>query len=168
MEIRLKQGARVKNKPDVIYKALEGIRSKNSGDLRPENVVEASRKKTAPLHNEFEWDDSEAANNYRVEQARSLIRSIDVVYEEAPAAQTKMYAVVNVTHEQLEGEPEGPKHVYRTTRDILNDPATRDQLLARAIREAGSFMERYANLSELSLVFDAIKKTSKQLMKKTG
>ena len=167
MEVRLKQGARVKNKPDVIFSALESIRQKSSGDLRPESVVEASKKKSAPLHNEFEWNDTAAAEQFRVEQARSLIRSIEVIYEEAPNAPTKLYSVVNVSHEQAKDET-APVKVYRTAHDILADPLTRDQLLARAIREAGSFMTKYANLSELSLVFDAIKKTSDKLMKKTG
>jgi hypothetical protein len=55
-----------------------------NGKLTPFDVIEAARDKTSPLHEYFEWNDTEAARLYRIEQARGLIRTvkIEVVYEE--------------------------------------------------------------------------------------
>lgn len=61
-------------------KALEDRR----GRLTAEQVVEAARPDGSALHGCFEWDDSKAAESYRIEQARELIRrvKIEVTIEE--------------------------------------------------------------------------------------
>jgi hypothetical protein len=48
------------------------------GQLTPEVVVEAAADPASPLHKSFEWNDETAAAAYRIEQARALIRSVDV------------------------------------------------------------------------------------------
>ena len=44
------------------------------GALNPEDVISAARNKNSALHDRFQWDDSAAAHQYRLEQARRLIR----------------------------------------------------------------------------------------------
>ncbi|HUD75319.1 MAG TPA: hypothetical protein VMQ76_09630, partial [Terracidiphilus sp.] len=58
----------------VIIDALRAIADKNGGLLLPEKVVEAARPVSSPLHSWFEWNDNKAAENYRIWQARQLIR----------------------------------------------------------------------------------------------
>lgn len=41
--------------------------------LTPKGVLESARKKSSPLHKYFEWEDSKAAEKYRLEQAYRLI-----------------------------------------------------------------------------------------------
>ena len=57
-----------------------------TGRLDPELVVDAARDPTSPLHPFFEWDDSEAARQHRIGQARQLIRRvrIDVTVHDVP------------------------------------------------------------------------------------
>src|SRR5690606_1315589 len=57
-------------------KELERIREANDGRLRPEDVVVSAQKQDSPLHAIFTWDDSKAANEYRLSQARRLIRLV--------------------------------------------------------------------------------------------
>ena len=64
-----------KTDPDVAAKELARIR-KEEGTLTPEAVVDAARPEDAPLHEEFEWNDSEAAEKYRRQQARTMIRCL--------------------------------------------------------------------------------------------
>jgi hypothetical protein len=54
------------------------------GKLTPEQVLDAARPDESPLHGFFEWDDSAAAEAYRIEQARELIRRvrIEITYQE--------------------------------------------------------------------------------------
>lgn len=77
MEYKFKIGARVPRKLDANDTAneLERIRNKY-GLLQPELVVAESRKENSILHNAFEWDNTKAAEQYRVSQARYLIRVV--------------------------------------------------------------------------------------------
>lgn len=52
-----------------------------SGELTPERVVDAAADEKNPLHGYFTWDDDEAAHQYRLWEARRLIRSVKVVVE---------------------------------------------------------------------------------------
>ena len=52
------------------------------GEITPELVVEAARSSDAPLHPVFEWNQAQAAKQYRIIQARNLIRAVHVVSED--------------------------------------------------------------------------------------
>lgn len=49
---------------------------RDNGRLAPADVVDAARDPASPLHSHFTWDDSEAAEKYRLMQARTLIRTV--------------------------------------------------------------------------------------------
>jgi hypothetical protein len=51
------------------------------GRLTAEQVVEEARPQSSPLHGCFEWDDSKAAESWRIEQARDLIKRVKIVVE---------------------------------------------------------------------------------------
>ena len=69
-----KPGSCIKADPNIAAKVFEEL--SESVGLTPESLLDASRDEDAPLHKEFEWDDSVAAEKYRVTQAGHLIRSI--------------------------------------------------------------------------------------------
>jgi len=72
------------DKQKLIEARLARIAEECGGNLTPDAVVEDARHKKSPLHEFFDWDDSEAAHKWRIEQARSLIRSVrvEIVTEE--------------------------------------------------------------------------------------
>ena len=131
------------------YKEIERIREKNGGSLVAANILEAAKNKKNPLHPEFEWDDSEAATQFRLTQARSLLRSLEVVYEELPNTPLRAYEVV--TQAAVRDEPE--RKVYEPLSVIMADADKRGELLGRAIRDALTFRKKYHDLSELTKVF---------------
>lgn len=49
-----------------------------NGDLDPADVVEAARDPASPLHPFFEWNNDEAAEQWRIGQARLLIRRVKI------------------------------------------------------------------------------------------
>ena len=51
------------------------------GKLTASQVLEVARSPDSPLHPCFEWDDSIAAEQWRLEQARELIRRVKIVVE---------------------------------------------------------------------------------------
>jgi hypothetical protein len=63
----------------AIKEALAAIAAGGNGILRPDSVVSAARAPDSPLHSHFEWDDTKAAAEHRLDQARGLIRTIKVV-----------------------------------------------------------------------------------------
>ena len=69
-----------------------------SGPLTPQRVVAAARDASNPLHGQFEWDDSVAGEAYRIEQARSLVRSIKIEVRVASGARTMIPRYVRDPH----------------------------------------------------------------------
>lgn len=100
-----------------------------------------------PLHPAFEWNDKAAAHAFRIEQAKYLIRSVEVVVEERPEAKP-IRAFVSVVREE--------DRSYTSVSDALSAPDLRQQVLTTALRELVAWRDRYAELVELATVFAAI------------
>lgn len=133
---------------------LERIAAEHGGLLRPRDVVEAARDPQSPLHGYFCWDDHEAAERWRLEQAQALIRAaVTIVREDHPPVR----AFVSLVADRAPGG--GP---YRATADVLAAPDLRSALLEQAKRELAAFRRKYAVLSELAKVFAAIEELLSQ------
>ena len=155
-EIRFKKGARCKAAAETVYNELERVRALGGGDLELSTLVDESRAANAPLHEEFTWANGEAAAQWRLQQARKVVQSLEVIHDKTPA--TRKYESVKVLNVVAE-EPAKPKQVFRTVEDVLANPTTRADLLSQAIRDALAFKRRYAGLSELAGVIAAVDKT---------
>jgi hypothetical protein len=129
------------------FQALEHIRSKHGGVLRPVDVVKAARAQTSPLHKYFTWDDGEAAHQFRLAQARQLIRACVTVI---PHAAEPIKAFCSLVEDRGKGDS------YFATVDVLSDEDKRSRLLRQALSEANAWRRRYQALAELQRVFDAI------------
>ena len=131
---------------------MEEIESRN-GTITSELFLEASRAEDSPTHDVFDWDDSSAAEKYRLHQAAKTICAIRVVVRtekerDKPPEMTR--AFVNIV------EDGSRKAHYMNVSDALSNEETRCAVLARAMRELRSFQEKYSALSELAEVFAAI------------
>jgi hypothetical protein len=62
---------------DKIEDALRELERENR--LLPADVVEKARDPDSPLHSHFEWDNTAAAEKYRLVQARTLIRTVKLM-----------------------------------------------------------------------------------------
>jgi hypothetical protein len=67
---------------EIIRAHLEKLA--RDGRLTPEQVLTDARKKTSPIHDAFEWDDSKAAEQFRLSQARHLIARVEVEFVRDP------------------------------------------------------------------------------------
>ena len=94
---------------------LETIREKHGGELEPEAVVNAARPKKHKLHNFFVWDDRIAADKFRTDQVRNLMRSVVVERPELGGQPIRMY-------ELMTSRVTPKKKAYVTTEDIMADP----------------------------------------------
>ena len=142
-----KSGARVALDAQVTGTILERVRVTNNGRLAPRDVLAEATPKSSPLHPYFEWNNGKAANKYRIEQAKYLIRSIDAVtVERAPAPPIRAFVSV------VRGEDRS----YTSTAHALSDPELREQVLHAAWREFDALRAKHRELSEFAAVFGAI------------
>ena len=158
MKIKWKSGSHHKVEAEVAYKQIEAVRAANDGSVPAEAVVKAAKRKTNPLHPEFEWDDSVAGQEFRLEQARRMVRSLVVVRDEIKSERPqRVYEVVKLPQEQTDdGKPARAKHVYKSLEDVMADPDSRSELLGRALRELITIRNRYRDLQELAVIMRAI------------
>ena len=122
--------------------------------VTPEIVLERAKSTLSPLHECFEWSDKRAAHKWRLSQAMLVIRSVRVLPEKGEPQRVW----VNLkTHEH--------GSAYHTVDDIRRVPDLRAQMLQTALRDLRAFERRFAELSELSGVFDEIQKFDDALIR---
>ncbi len=147
-------------KKEVIKQELEEVRQRYGGVLKSEAVVEYAKNPETALHSQFTWDDSEAAHNYRLWQARMLIR---VVVKEAPKEEVEPMRVYVSMLEDRYGQPGGG---YRSMEEVLTDKDLREQLMEQATKEFERWREKYEHLNELAEVFVAMDKVKSKRKKR--
>lgn len=128
--------------PQRIGEALVTIAAAAEGHLTPQATVAAARDPRSPLHPHFEWDDKLAAEAYRLDQARHLIRLIRVSDE---TREFDPPAFLSVS----EGKA-GTS--YRTMGAVLNSVTLQDAVLKAAERDLLAFEARYQRLEDICAV----------------
>lgn len=117
------------------------------GKLDAADVVDESRPETAVLHPCFEWRDEIAAEKYREEQARALVRCVVTVQETDGQKPVEVRAFFHV------------QETYHPTSVIIQEEDKYTTLLQKALGELAAFRKKYTVLSgrdELKEMFAAI------------
>ena len=142
-----REGSQHKVSAQVAGEVCAGL--EQDGRLTAKDLVEVSKPEDAPLHDEFEWNDTEAAVQYRLAQARNVINSIRIVRgdddDEREVGNVRAFFTLK------RDEPQ-----YESIQIILNDEEKYNELMKVAIRELMAFEKKYAKIKELGNVFDEI------------
>ena len=127
---------------------LDMLRQRLNGELQPADVVADAKNPNSPLHSFFEWSDTKAAHEHRLQQARGLIRSVVAIYvrEEKPAVRTRAFVHI----------PQGETSHYRSADHAMSQRDTRDIVLKRALEELIGWQRRYKDLLEFAEFCDSI------------
>lgn len=129
--------------------ALRKLYKVSGGLLLPETVVEAARSPKSPLHRHFEWDNTVAAERWRIEQARYLLRvTVEYITIKGSEVPTRIYVSLSDDQNRDGG--------YRLTTDVLSDDDLRRCLLQDALRDIEIFKNKYGRLKELAGVIKAM------------
>ena len=129
-----------------VKEELELIRKKHSGLLNPVDVVEFAKNEETALHTKFTWDNSKAAHEYRLWEARQVIRvHVTVV----AGSDEPVRAFVSLK------EDRGTSG-YRHIQDVLSDKQLREKMLQEARAEMEVFAKKYRHLQELKPVVQAM------------
>ncbi len=144
-----------KTKDEIIKNYFDKI-EKRDGTLTPQAVVKEAKPVDSPLHRFFQWDDSKAASEYRLWQARQLIRTVMIVREEGAPVRA-FQSVVFVSSRTLGGEDDAQERAYVSTTRALADKNLRKQILTRAKQEAQDWADKYEALEELAAIVKVIR-----------
>lgn len=146
---RWKEGFSCSVKPEVAAARIETIRHRNGGNIAPAELVEDARPKTSPLHPAFEWVDKEAAAKYREDQARRIIRSVEIMNVDPTGEKFREICYVSIADRDSGA-------AYTATREALAVQESRDVILAAAKAALDAWQRRYGHLVELARIVAAI------------
>lgn len=127
----------------TIEKELRALHSRD-GVLTCEAVLEAARPKNSPLHDYFTWEDSRAAERYRLIEAGRLIATVKIEYRHKKDPQIIYTPAFIPTGTSSEG-----KRQYYPVEEVAKNDFLREKALADARREMESTRARYSHLVDL-------------------
>ena len=148
-----KPGNRFKSSAQAVGEHVGKLERRRGKKLDPAEAVADARNPRSPWHRDFTWDDGEAAEKQRRQEARMLLNSLLVVsvnlsLPDHPA--TYIRAMVSVR------DPDDlSKRSYRTMAHVMSDKRLRAEMLRDALREFQSFRDKYRELQELEPLFSA-------------
>lgn len=148
---------------------LRSILDKNDDPvLQPKKVVAHAKNPKSSLHDCFEWDNSKAGEQWRLEQARRLIRfSVIVLENPNPTVNIGKIVVTDAPeYVSLKSDRIRPGGGYRVLKDVLEDDNLRDELLEQALDELNLWKKKYKKLKELSAIFIAADVVQENISKK--
>src|SRR5258708_36998553 len=90
----------IKN-PKIIAELKRLVR-KHHGLLLPETLVDEARPVSSPVHKQFTWDNTEAGNKWRIEEARRLLQ-VTVEYVKRGKEEVSYRAFCSLTTDRRDG-----------------------------------------------------------------
>lgn len=121
----------------------------NDGVCNPSQVVEFARNPETQLHSRFEWDDTKAAEDHRLWQARQVI-SLELTVIPGKKRDVEIRLFISLSQDRTS---EGG---YRLITNVLEDPEMRAKMLYEALQDLNRIKVKYGALTELAKVFEAV------------
>lgn len=107
-------------------------------EITPRALWESAREPDHPLHDEFEWDNEKAADSWRDEQARRLLRiRVTVTHEERV-----VHAPICVRRPDAEAKEQG----YVRTTTLIDDREMSKRAIVEEVDRAARAIERARTL----------------------
>ena len=145
------------NTRDAVQTAMQALYNRNNGEVTASLVLKAATNKRSALHCKFEWDDTKAGNEYRLEQARRLIRVVLIYEDEKP---TRLIHVPSIERiESSEGVYKAASVIIQSKTDFqlaLEAALTRLQSAQRAVDDLRSAAADDDTLSKIMLAYEAL------------
>ncbi len=135
----------------TIGEELARIGAQHEGRLKPDDVVSAARAPDNPLHRHFEWNDEAAAEAYRLDQARSIIRVVRV----ADVDDEPKRAYVSISDKA--------GTAYRAIGEVRTSVDLQARLLAQAEKDLEAMEKRYRSIS---MICEGVKELREKLKRK--
>ncbi|MCK9598346.1 MAG: hypothetical protein M0R06_04855 [Sphaerochaeta sp.] len=153
---RFRDSSRIKGNPQEIGQRLQWLKRRNDDILKPELVLEDAQKPSSPLHDCFEWNDTKAAQQHRLWQARMVINSIELVLEYGDSRPQKTYRAF-LSMPSRPTEDGASERYYLDLRDATE--AEYEVLLSECARELRAVRDKYSDLKEFGKVWGEFDRT---------
>jgi len=124
------------------------------GRVEPQTVVNESEPIEAPLHGQFEWDDTVAGNAYRCHQARLIIRTVTISKDDA-VDDTPAYVAVEVDGERF----------YEKTEVAVTKPDLWAQVMDETYAKLNGFKKRLRGLLDVEEDSERVEVTRRVIRK---
>lgn len=152
---RWRAGSRFTGDPEVIVAEFERIRSEH-GVLQPEIVIEVAEDEDSPLHDQFPWDDAEAARQHRLDIARRLIRAI--VVEDKPGTEERsQYVYTERDYVPLAGITATPGRYMQALTAAQRDLESAERRVNELKNLAKSSKARKSDVATIMLAVEALR-----------
>jgi hypothetical protein len=149
---KMREGSRLPVNGEVAAQVLRDL-NKRHGAIRPTDLVDEARDHEHPLHKCFDWDDSSAAHKFRLVQARQVIRSVEITWEE-PKGPRNVNAKVHSARAFVNTTRDGQG--YEPLQQVLSNEEKRLRLMEQALEDLVAVQQRYESIQELGGVRIAI------------
>jgi hypothetical protein len=124
--------------PQRIGEELAAVAAASNGHLTPSAVVSAARDPSSAMHRLFEWDDAKAAESWRLEKAREIIRIIRIAEDEGDPPVRAFLSI---------GDRGGVS--YRTAQEVSNSRDLQLAVLRQAERDLEAWERRYRDIEDI-------------------
>ena len=144
--------------PDRLAAELDKIREKD-GLLTPQAVIDEARSTESSLLRPYIFDKNikEAAEEYYLDNARRMIRSIYVILEENP--DWKVPANINIR-----GDGESARGYYPAA-TVMGNMVMREEALRRVWENLSRLRRLYSHMEQFASVWKAIDMTAKKVVR---
>lgn len=170
--------------PSVSAEIVGGVLSEieeRDGEVTSKAFLDASRDEQSPTHSLFEWDDSIAAERWRMRQSQGIIGQlqIEVVIEETEDSVTDVELHVEEAPEEnirrvpayVNTNPYGRFGASKATttgsyvnlESAMSDEDKRRVVLENVLNELSVYQRKYFMYQELKEIFEAIDLARKRL-----
>jgi len=138
----------------------EILRIKKQNGLTAENVIKEAKKKKNVLHQLFDWNNTEAAEKWRLHQARVFINEIKIIIDTK-----EYYAFENVSINISSTTKDDTVREYKETLEITNNNDWRQQIIKTAYSQLLYWKNKYEqyNLTEFLPIMKEIEKISPKI-----
>lgn len=119
-------------------------------EVTPSQIVDFAKDENSELHKCFTWSNSEAADKWRIYEARQVVCQLKIVKIDDKGKEQPTPIRVFYKTETGEG--------YKPTQLIIKNADEYTKMLNRAKSELQTFKAKYKHISELETIFDEIDK----------
>lgn len=119
-------------------------------EATPQQILEKGRDENTELHKCFEWDDTIAAEKFRLQQAREIVHCLVFVRTEEQKKEAD--PEIRVFHKTETVTGSGYKPLVR----IVKDEDEYKKMLKLAYAELHALKVKYSNLKELDYIWSLI------------
>lgn len=148
----------------TVGKALESIEEKE-GKVTSASFLEYSRPETSDTHSMFEWNDSIAAEKYRLRQSAAIIGQIEVEiqYIDTPQEASEIQITPVPAFVNVAGKSTRASATFVNVIAAHEDSALWKQVMQNALGELNTFKRKYARYKEFAKVISAIEELERSV-----